>query len=70
VNDLDNCIKDIFDARQGRAGGANSKRAVQTIIPNDNQILRLETEKTQPSKQARSRGHVIVRKLRSDAGRV
>src|SRR5262245_19341966 len=51
VNDVDNRMKDIFDALQGRAGGPKSKRTIPAIIPNDNQIFRVEMEKGQPPKQ-------------------
>ena len=64
ANDVDNRMKDIFDALQGRAGGPKSKRTLTAIIPNDNQIFRVEMEKGLPPKQALGRGHVVVRKLR------
>ncbi len=65
-NDLDNRLKDILDALQGRAGGTKAKRTLPAIIPNDNQVFRVEIEKAKPPKQSRGLGHVIVDKLRRE----
>lgn len=45
VHDVDNRLKDILDALQGRAGGSKSKRVLSAIIPNDRQIYRVIFEK-------------------------
>jgi hypothetical protein len=34
-HDVDNRLKDILDALQGRAGGPKNKRTLAPIIPND-----------------------------------
>src|SRR5262245_2104748 len=52
VNNVDNRLKDVFDALQGRAGCSNATRTLPPIIPNDNQIFRVEMEKMSPPKQA------------------
>lgn len=65
-NDLDNRLKDILDALQGRAGGTKAKRTLPAIIPNDNQVFRVEMEKAKPPKQSRGLGHVTIDKLRRE----
>jgi len=63
ANDVDNRMKDVFDALQGRAGGPKAKRTLTPIIPNDKQIFRVEMEKTYPPKQSLGLGHVVIGKL-------
>lgn len=65
ANDVDNRLKDVFEALQGRAGGSKTTRTLPAIIPNDNQIFRVETEKMSPPKQARGLGHVGIGRLRA-----
>jgi Holliday junction resolvase RusA-like endonuclease len=47
-HDIDNRLKDVFDALQGRAGGAKSVRRLQALIPNDKQVYRATVEKCAP----------------------
>ncbi len=61
-HDLDNRLKDIMDALQGRAGGSKKVRTLSTIIPNDKQIYRVVIEKARPPKQSKGFGHLIVTK--------
>ena len=61
-HDLDNRLKDIMDALQGRAGGSKKTRTLSAIIPNDNQIFRILIEKSIPPKQSKGFGHLIVTK--------
>jgi Holliday junction resolvase RusA-like endonuclease len=63
ANDVDNRMKDVFDALQGRAGGPKAKRTLPAIIPNDNQIFRVEMEKAPPPKQSAGLGHVAIGRL-------
>ncbi len=63
VNDVDNRMKDVFDALQGRAGGPKAKLTLAPIIPNDKQIFRVEMEKSYPPKQSLGLGHVVIWKL-------
>ncbi len=63
ANDIDNRLKDVFDALQGRAGGPKAKRTLPAIIPNDNQIFRVEMEKAKPPKQSGGLGHVSIGRL-------
>ena len=61
-HDLDNRLKDIMDALQGRAGGSKKIRTLSAIIPNDSQIFRIIVEKSLPPKQSKGYGHLIVTK--------
>ncbi len=63
-HDVDNRLKDILDALQGRAGGSKAKRSLYAIIPNDNQVFRVEVGKTTPPKQSGGLGHVRIRRLK------
>ena len=65
VHDVDNRLKDIMDALQGRAGGPKSKRVLKPIISNDNQICRVIIEKFEPPWQSRGLGHLTIRKYRT-----
>src|SRR3990172_13216104 len=40
-HDVDNRLKDVLDALQGRAGGSKAVHTLQAIIPNDRQIYRV-----------------------------
>jgi Holliday junction resolvase RusA-like endonuclease len=61
-HDLDNRLKDIMDALQGRAGGSKKVRTLSAIIPNDRQVFRIIIEKSLPPKQSKGFGHLIVTK--------
>jgi hypothetical protein len=64
VHDVDNRLKDVLDALQGRAGGSKAVRSLVAIVPNDRQIYRVIIEKSAPPWQSRGLGHLWVRKLR------
>lgn len=61
-HDVDNRLKDIMDALQGRTGGPKSKRNLKPIIPNDHQVFRVTIEKMLPPGQSHGMGHLIIRK--------
>jgi hypothetical protein len=63
-HDVDNRLKDILDALQGRAGGSKKVRTLVPIIPNDNQIYRVMIEKAPPPWQSKGFGHLTLRKYR------
>jgi hypothetical protein len=63
-HDVDNRLKDILDALQGRAGGPKKVRNMKPIIPNDNQVFKVSIEKIIPSPQSRGYSHVMIRKYR------
>lgn len=45
IHDVDNRLKDILDALQGRLGGPKSVRTKTRLIRNDNQVCRVLIEK-------------------------
>lgn len=59
-HDVDNRLKDIMDALQGRAGGSKKLRAYAPVIPNDKQVFRATIEKTLPLPQSMGLGHLII----------
>ena len=63
VHDVDNRLKDILDALQGRMGGSKAVHAHPRIIPNDTVIYRVTIEKKAPPRQSRGLGHVVIRRL-------
>lgn len=64
AHDLDNRLKDIFDALQGRLGGSKKHKPLSPVIPNDEQIFRVIAEKLDPPKQSHGLGHLVLRPLR------
>lgn len=69
-HDVDNRLKDIMDALQGRAGGAKKNHGLAPIVPNDHQIQKVTVEKLTPPPQSHSWGHLIIRKRKDAASRV
>jgi hypothetical protein len=67
IHDVDNRLKDVLDALQGRAGGSKAVRSLSAVVPNDRQIYRVIIEKSVPPWQSRGLGHLWVRKLRERA---
>jgi len=63
IHDVDNRLKDVLDALQGRAGGPKNIHALKPIIPNDRQIFRVTVEKSARKDAKRPRGRIVVRKL-------
>jgi hypothetical protein len=45
IHDVDNRLKDVLDALQGRFGGPKSGRTETRLIENDNQVCRVAMEK-------------------------
>jgi len=61
MHDVDNRLKDIMDALQGRvAGSGKEKPALRPLIENDNQIYRVIIEKLAPPRQSHGLGHVTI----------
>jgi uncharacterized protein YfaA (DUF2138 family) len=63
-HDVDNRLKDVMDALQGRAGGSKVRRRLMAVIPNDVQIYRVVIAKSLSPAQSRGFGHLTVRRLR------
>jgi len=64
-HDVDNRLKDILDALQGRAGGPKKIRALEALIPNDRQVFRAVIEKRELKKMSPGQGQVTISKLES-----
>jgi Holliday junction resolvase RusA-like endonuclease len=64
-HDVDNRLKDILDALQGRAGGPKNNRKLPPVIPNDNQIYRVIIEKFPCQAGSNGWGAVTIRRLPS-----
>jgi hypothetical protein len=62
-HNVDNRLKDIMDALQGRLGGPKSSKPDRRIIPNDRQIYRVDIAKFVASQQSLGKNHLIVKKL-------
>jgi hypothetical protein len=62
-HDVDNRLKDVLDALQGRAGGPKTHNRLPAIIPNDRQVWRVMVEKALAPKQSNGMGHLFIRKL-------
>ena len=66
MSDLDNRLKDVLDALQGRAGGPKGRRTLAPIIANDSQIWRATVEKSAaPRQNPRGGGWVSLRGFRT-----
>jgi hypothetical protein len=64
MHDLDNRLKDIMDALQGRIGGPKARKPRNPIIPNDSQVWRILAEKGAPPPQSHGLGHLTIRRFR------
>jgi Holliday junction resolvase RusA-like endonuclease len=64
IHDVDNRLKDILDALQGRMGGSKAVRKFVPIIQNDRQVFRVVITKSLPPKQSLGLGHVSVLRMR------
>ena len=62
MHDVDNRLKDVLDALQGRAGGPKALRRLRAFIPNDAQVYRVVIEKAAPPGQSHGLGHLVVRR--------
>ena len=65
-HDVDNRLKDIMDALQGRAGSPKKIRRWPPIIPNDKQIYRVTLEKALAPKQSKGLGHVLITRYKNN----
>jgi hypothetical protein len=66
-HDVDNRLKDIMDALQGRLGGSKAIAPHRPLIPNDRQIFRVSIEKLnskKTSQMARHAGYFVVSRYR------
>jgi hypothetical protein len=63
-HDIDNRLKDIMDALQGRMGGIKKERLFEPLIPNDSQIYKITIEKKRPPIQSHGLGHLEIAKYK------
>jgi Holliday junction resolvase RusA-like endonuclease len=61
IHDVDNRLKDILDALQGRMGGSEAIRKFVPIIRNDRQVFSVVITKSSPPQQSHGLGHVLVK---------
>lgn len=59
--DVDNRLKDVMDALQGRVGGPKSIKQTSSIISNDHQIFKVTVEKRRSPNQSKGEGHLTIR---------
>ena len=64
IHDVDNRLKDVMDALQGRMGGSKSIKPHAPVIHNDRQVWRVAVEKKEPPKQSQDGGYLTVRRLK------
>ncbi|HBU69439.1 MAG TPA: hypothetical protein DEE98_03540 [Elusimicrobia bacterium] len=64
AHDVDNRLKDIMDALQGRIGGPKNVHKYRKYILNDNQVYKVTIEKQPPRNYTIRLGHLIVRKYK------
>jgi Holliday junction resolvase RusA-like endonuclease len=59
-HDVDNLLKHIFDALQGRLGGPKAPKLPEAILPNDYQIHRVLVEKRE-HRSAKQHSRLVIR---------
>jgi hypothetical protein len=58
---VDNRLKDIMDALQGRLGGPKGITPRHAIVSNDDQVYKVNIEKVIAPKQSLGKGHLIIK---------
>jgi len=66
-HDVDNRLKDILDALQGRAGGPKKTRRLAALIPNDHQIYRASVEKGPVPADGHLGGELRISRISADS---
>lgn len=59
-HDVDNRLKDVLDALQGRMGGPKAEHRYRRLIENDNQVFRATITRKLKTKKNKSGGHVTI----------
>jgi Holliday junction resolvase RusA-like endonuclease len=68
IQDVDNLLKHVFDALQGRLGGSKTRPPQRRLIPNDHQVRKVLVEKVRlPDRKYGSQ--LIVRKYTRRSGK-
>lgn len=63
-HDVDNRLKDIMDALQGKIGGPKKLHTHHKFIENDSQIFQVTIIKKLPPKQSKGLGHLVITTLK------
>jgi Holliday junction resolvase RusA-like endonuclease len=64
-HDVDNLLKELLDALQGRLGGPKAIKPKVRVIDNDCDVWRVIVEKSVAPPQSHGLGHLTMRKLRT-----
>jgi hypothetical protein len=64
IHEIDERVKDIIDALEGRIAGPRSRRRIAPIIPDSDQIRRVILEKS-PASSKRTLGELAISRFRS-----
>jgi Holliday junction resolvase RusA-like endonuclease len=71
ILDLDNRLKDVFDALQGFVGEKGKTGELKRIIPNDNQIYRVIAEKRlAPKSNREALSTIVIRRYSRHTGTI
>jgi len=71
ILDLDNRLKDVFDALQGFVGEKGKTGELKPIIPNDNQIYRVIAEKRlAPKSNREALSTIVIRRYNRHTGTI
>ncbi|MGH2619746.1 MAG: hypothetical protein ACRDHG_04145 [Anaerolineales bacterium] len=64
-HDVDNRLKDVLDALQGRVGGPKKTRKLPALIPNDKQIFQASVQKVALPAGAHGGGRLRIERIDS-----
>jgi len=69
IHDVDNMLKDIMDALQGRMGGPKNVHKFKTLIANDKKVYKVSICKQLAPPQSKNMGHLEIREYRESGKR-
>lgn len=65
VHEIDERVKDLIDALEGRIAGPRSRRRIAPIVPSSDQIRRIVLEKEPRRAQRRALGELAISRFRA-----
>ena len=65
VHEIDERIKDVIDALEGRIAGPRSRRRIASIVPSSDQIRRIVLEKEPRRVRRRALGELAISRYRA-----
>ena len=68
LHDIDERVKDVVDALEGRIAGPRSRRRIAPIIPSQDQIRRIVLEKTAGGGRRGALGELSIARYRAKRG--